>query len=476
MHHGADHEAIAAPCPSSPSPTASAASPSFPAATAEQQQQQQQQQQPTPHQHQDVSGGGEDNDAAGAAEQPSADFLKSRMDRCKRLVAWLEEEGFEEGDPALVHAIGQAAAAEQEWRDAAPGVAVSKRLLSAEQALRRAKRVQAKQEQAISDYDQWYETERLAMVTHLGELRARTRNYELRLAQVSREAAQAFRAPGEEGGTRAEGDEIREAVDTIEDEVAPALREVLGMAPEGSALRAKITEVMGAVSAVYSLASHATRARHPAQFDIASGADDDSWQWHHGDGGDGYGGHGGGYGHNGHDAWDDRYADQGWIGTAGYGSPERFDWADASEEATPMDTAEVDAPRWMRDDDGDGSAWGSQAWKRGRWTSERRHGDQGALFGDVGTAPHDGQAVPPQAGLGNAAAAATPAVNGADPATSAAPPTPQCQSPAQTALERRKQEVWDAAQDEGVEVACEEIARMDAQQLERWAAENIQGI
>ncbi len=412
----------------------------------------------------------------GQQPQPTVDDLKARYERCKKLVAWLEEEGFEPEDPALVHAVGQAAAAEQEWRDAAPGVAVSKRLLSAEQALRRARRVQAKQEQAIADHDQWYEAERDAMVTHLGELRARTRSYELRLAQVSREAAQAFQAPGDEGGGRAEGDEIREAVDTLEDEVAPALREVLGMAPEGSALRAKITEVMGAVSTVYSLATNASRTQRPARYDIASGAGDDNWQWRQGDDGSGYGDGGGDYRLYDHDAWDDRYADYCWGSAAGWGGPARLDWADESDEAVPMDTADVGAPRWTRDDGNEGAAWGAQAWKRGRWATDRHHGDQGTLFRGDGAAHRVGQAAQPQAGVSNAAAAPPPAASDADAATTAAAPTPQLQDPAQQALERRKQEVWDAAQDEGVEVASDDIARMDAQQLEQWAAEHIQGI
>ncbi len=416
----------------------------------------------------------------GEEARPTVDDLRARYERCKKLVAWLEEEGYAPEDPVRLHAADQAAAAEQEWRGATPGVAISKRLVSAEQALWRARRVQAKQEQAIADHDQWYEAERVAMVDHLAELRARTRAYELRLAQISREAAQTYHAPGGEDGGRADGDEIREAVDTLEDEVAPALREVLDMAPEGSAMRAKITEVMGVVSTVYSLATSASQAQHPARYDIASGAGDDNWQGHQGGTGYGHGGGGGGRDYYDYDAWDDRYADGCWGGAWGQGGPAGPSWADEGDEgddAMPMDTADVAAPRWMRGDAGDGTTWGEQAWKRGRWNTDRHLGGQGALFHVDGAATDVGRAAQPQTSPNGAAAAVTNAVGEADANSSAAAaPTPQLQDPAQQALERRKQEVWDAAQDEGVEVTCDEIARMDALQLEQWAATHIQGI
>ncbi len=451
-------------------PTAGAEAAAPPAAT------------PTAHQQQQhVGAGGSDeaDDPMGGEARPTVDDLRARYERCKKLVAWLEEEGYAAEDPVRIHAADQEAAAEQEWRGAMPGVAISKRLVSAEQALRRAKRVQAKQEQAISDHDQWYEAERAAMLDHLAELRARTRAYELRLAQISREAAQTYHAPGGDGGGRAEGDEIREAVDTLEDEVAPALREVLEMAPEGSAMRAKITEVMGAVSTVYTLATSVSHA-HPARYDIASGAGDDNWQGHQcGAGYDHGGGHGGCH-HYGYDARDDRYADGSWGGAWWHGGPAGPRWADEGDEGDdtiPMDTADVAAPRWMRGSGGDDTTWGEQAWKRGRWGTDRQPGGQGVLFRVDGTAAVDGRAAQPQANPCGATAGAADAAGEADAGGStAAAPTPQPQDPAQQALERRKQEVWDAAQDEGVEVACDEIARMDAMQLEQWAATHIQGI
>ncbi len=51
-----------------------------------------------------------------------------------------------------------------------------------------------------------------------------------------------------------------------------------------------------------------------------------------------------------------------------------------------------------------------------------------------------------------------------------APPTPNL---AQLALEKRKQEVWDLAQDQGVEVASDVIAQMDEATLEEWATTNL---
>ncbi len=51
-----------------------------------------------------------------------------------------------------------------------------------------------------------------------------------------------------------------------------------------------------------------------------------------------------------------------------------------------------------------------------------------------------------------------------------APPTPNL---ADQALERRKQEVWDLAQDQGVQVTVEAIASMASEDLEEWATKHL---
>ncbi len=71
-----------------------------------------------------------------------------------------------------------------------------------------------------------------------------------------------------------------------------------------------------------------------------------------------------------------------------------------------------------------------------------------------------------------AAAAAAEAVALVAPPT----PTPGGVTPEALALERRKQEIWDAARGEEVSVSCEQIAAMDASELEEWALANINGI
>ncbi len=51
-----------------------------------------------------------------------------------------------------------------------------------------------------------------------------------------------------------------------------------------------------------------------------------------------------------------------------------------------------------------------------------------------------------------------------------APPTPNL---ADQALERRKQEVWDLAQDQGVQVTVEAIASMASEELEEWSTKHL---
>ncbi len=391
------------------------------------------------------------------ANPPSADELKGRWERHRKHLAWLDEEGFDEDDPIRKVAADQAAAAERAWRDASPGVVVTQRLVWAEQGLRRARRVQANQEQAIDEYDRWYEQERLAMLSHLGDLRARTREYELRLAAISRQAAEEYHAPGAEAEDDGNVDGLREAVDTLEGEVAPGMRELLAMAPEGSPLRAKVSEVMGSITTVYSLTTSANRNQRATRYNIAGGADEETWE----DADEGYYDDGwAAHGEGGHWWRDNQWRDNS-AAWGGGGEP-------YGESA--MDTRDVQVPRWIRTGGGDGTVWDQRAWKRGRRMADDPNGLQGRHLDAAEATPEHEAAVQLQARL-------TDAATGAAVATSAAVqlPTPPASDTAEAeALERRKRAVWDAAQNEGVEISCEAIAQMDAHVLEEWAAAHLQ--
>ncbi len=144
-------------------------------------------------------------------------------------------------------------------------------------------------------------------------------------------------------------------------------------------------------------------------------------------------------------------------------------WDDTAP--TPMDMRDVQVPVWMRSgadaSTNQGAAWGARSWKRGRWYGLDGGGTQGRhAYDDEVTEDHEA-AARLQAQHNDAAAAAAAAASAV---AGAAPATP---TPIDQALEDRKRAVWDMAQAESVQVSCEEIASMDAVQLEAWATEHI---
>ncbi len=125
---------------------------------------------------------------------------------------------------------------------------------------------------------------------------------------------------------------------------------------------------------------------------------------------------------------------------------------------TGMDTGEIQVPTWMAQED-QAKVTPSRAWQRRKLGNEDPSGMQGRHVGenDADAGNHEG-AARLQAAISDATMAAVEVP---------APPTPNL---AAIALENRKQAVWDSAQDQGVEVAMETIAKMDAESLEEWAA------
>ncbi len=392
---------------------------------------------------------GDADGEAGVEDEPTADELHEQWNKAKRLVAWLAGEGYQPEDPTRVDAERRAAAAEHAWRGTQPGVRVSRRLLGAEEALTRAKKAQAKQEQALDDLDNWYDAERSAQVEWLAELRGRTRAREDKLAEISRLAADEFGGGREEEG----GPPLRDAVEAIESDLAPTMRELFAAAPENSELRAKLSGAMGAITAVYSIVTQEARGRWADQYDIARDDDgyDDGGQWQQ-------------YDTYANDQWSCGWYDRHRGGSWG----QRWDWhadddadgdADDGNQAR-MDLADVQVPPWMRQasDDAD---WGTRAWKRGRRLWEDAQGFQGRQIGGrEHVADHENAAIL-QAAVHDAAAKAS---------ETPCPPTPPL---VDQELEDRKQAVWDQAQTEDIAVSSEEIANVSREQLEAWAAANL---
>ncbi len=129
-----------------------------------------------------------------------------------------------------------------------------------------------------------------------------------------------------------------------------------------------------------------------------------------------------------------------------------------------MDTADVQVPAWMAQSARDSSQI-ARADKRGKVDGDDPNGLQGRHVGsaDGGTEDH-ANAARLQAAMHDAATAATSAA-------APAPPTPTAAEHA--ALERRRHEMWDMAQDQGVEVTQQALAGMASEDLEEWATANL---
>ncbi len=410
-------------------------------------------------------GGGGDNgglQAAAAIEgeacqdgddgAPSIDELKAQMERDRQTVTLLAQRGYATGHPLVDEAERQAAASKAAWQSASPGAAVTRRLLWAEQALARAKKAQARTEQAIDDLDREYEAERDARVRQLHELRSRTREREAKLAEISREAAQEFTAAGD--GRGGAGGHLQEAVGTIEGPLRDAVSEALASAPEGSALRTRLQGALGTLDTLRGLVENAAQ---PAWSNVYDMAQDDDNHWEEGPPGATTAAY--------RQQWYTPHWDQHWTdgGDDWHGAPQ-WGYGGHYEEGDGMDTTEVQAPSWYRLQD-EATTPPPRAAQRRRIEGEDPNGLQGRYTGGRadGVAEHEA-AARMQAEIGDAAAAASTT------ASSPAPPTPTA---AEHALEQRKQEIWDMAQDQHVQVAVAEIAAMAEDELEAWASANL---
>ncbi len=357
--------------------------------------------------------------------------------KAQRLVEVLGQQGLQEGDPVLDMAQRQADSAKQAWEESKPGIGVSKRLVFAEQALTRARRGQAKMEQSIDDLDMEYEAERARRLQLLHDLRATTRRREAFLAQLSRQAAAEFQGDGVDAGRP-----TQLVVETIEGPIRDAVLEAHDAAPMGSDLRTRLSGALGALAELSATVARTSRTRwaddEADYYDLDGGDHDDGW-WNHGD--------------------DTQWHSGGWPGARGDG-----DYYDqAAHGSADMDTGDITVPTWIgADGQGDGDdCWHDRANKRWRKHGEDPNGVQGRHANPAEVPADHENAARLQAAVGGAAMAevAVPA-----------PPTPNV---AMEALERKRQEVWDLAQDQGAEISCETIAQMSMEQLERWQTEYL---
>ncbi len=421
-------------------------------------------------------------DALAEDEEPTTEQLKAEFEREQQVAELLARQGLAEDHPARVAAAAQAAAAKDRWQRTRPGVAVTLRMVWAEKALLRARRNQARVEQAIDDLDREYECERARRIQELHDMRAKTHERETKLAEVSRQAAREFRPADEvgRGGARLQG-----AAEAIDQQAAPVLRDLLGQIPADSPMRGRVEGVLALLSDVSGAVGRAAQADGADEFDIADD-DDDAGIWHDQDGEGSLAepcnwqahAYGGGQQPELQEGW---YHD-GWGWRKAHGRPGGGGYPGETED---MDTSDAQAPTWMSQHppattttDAATMPPAGRACKRWKVDGADPNGFQGrqANEGEAGSHEHE-SAARLQAAVSDATSAACAAAAATAGAARLAaegtnmPPTP---NGVDVALERRKQQIWDQAQDEGVEVSMETIANMVAEELEEWAAAHLE--
>ncbi len=223
-------------------------------------------------------------------------------------------------------------------------------------------------------------------------------------------------------------------METIEGPIRDAIREAHDTAPLGSELRTRLSGALGTLAELSSSMARSARGRwadeEPTYYDL----DGDHWEegW--------WGNRGDARWYS--DAWEDEYADGDCRGYYEQGPAD-------------MDTRDVGVPPWIASAaavGGDG-ACSARVPKRWRKDAEDANGVQGR-HASVDEVPQDHeQAARLQAAVNDAARAA---------AVVPAPPTPNIE---EMALERKRQEVWDLAQDQGAEITCEAIAQMSTERF-----------
>ncbi len=404
---------------------------------------------------------GEDEDGP----PPTSEELKAQWTKDQGIAELLAQQGYHPGHSVRVAAEAQAEASRQAFLESCPKHGVSKRMLWAEQALRRAKQAQAKMEQSINLLDMEYEQERASRVQQLTDLRARTRERERKLAELTQEAVDVY-PPYE---ARATEGALRDALAVIEQRLGPAMRELFDQTAEGTDARGKVTGIMETITTVHSVMSDAAAGNAPAhRYDIGAEDMDDDWT----DADDGWG-----FGEQGQ--WP-RHWDQncdwgeGWQ-TSSWRGDRAWDPTDDEPEAA-MDTREVGIPRWMRADaSATTAAHGPRAWKRGRRAGDDHDCGTQGRHGPSEEVPHDHEAAARlqarvrDAEVAASASAATAGGAGAD-GTAPAPATPHADD---DQLSQRRRQVWDQAQAENVIVSYAEIAAMSGSEIEAWASENL---
>ncbi len=378
---------------------------------------------------QEGGGGGHAEEQQGDDDQqpPNEDVLRSYWEAAKDLLAFAKKQGYPEDHPVRRNAQQQVDAAFADWRAATPPKAVHARMGWAEEALRRARRAQARAEQELDDLDRQYEADREIKVRALDEARERTKERVQKLADLSQEAADEYCGGIDGGGAESL---LRGTFRTLDAQVGPAVESLLAKLDEGSEQYDIVHQVLQSVTTMHAALGIATGGSAADFFDMA--AED----------GDG--------------------AATG-QGATPVGPPACSNGAEGSQA---MDTADVRAPRWMEPKRGGepdpASSTGAQP---PRWKKCRAAG---------GSDGHPPTAAAERAGADAAGATATAGTARCDAGDGggAAPPTPTG-DPQQDEFEPRRRQVIAQAEFDGIDVPADYLRQLCPEALEEWAREHL---
>ncbi len=234
-------------------------------------------------------GGADDGDDDGA-DEPPAD-LKRRMDEEVAMVKWLEREGVAPEHPSMRAALAARDAAENAWRAARSPQPVGKRMGWAQARLDRALRQQGKVVQELAIFDSEVKAQREKIGERLLAARARVSKQREALEALQEEAASLVQSSDKRGRGRQVCSRVADGITAT---VAPHIMALAATIPEGSAAAAKLQELMGQIDAIQvQLRSVAEEgdgkhgSEHPApraphqRFDIADGATSEAWSESH---------------------------------------------------------------------------------------------------------------------------------------------------------------------------------------------------
>ncbi len=304
-----------------------------------------------------------DDDGENASAAANPDYLKTRWEQEKEVVALLRRQGRGEDDDGLRAAEARCEQARADWEGARRPPRLSHRLRRAENALHRARKAKEATEQALSELHDRYQEDKAKLSAQWEECVERFEKREQELASLHKEMAAHAHDTEATQPPALGGQAMLEVVRGV-DAVAPILQAVLDALPEGTKGHGDLATAIAQLAGISGAAERAAAGKEGAAVS--------------------------------------RYCI--------HGSRKRNSWADAAEDDASSDFENLDGWGMQADDElgaaavhGGGAAaaasggsseqWGwQQSWEQhGYWTDQGWRGAEGQQGGDGWGWRHDQQ-------------------------------------------------------------------------------------